>query len=100
MVTDFPWSRDALRRVRVGLRSPTDAMSPATVNLQPFEVVVAAVFAKLRPDYDWWVTPNRKDRGLDFLGRGVFLSSKELGIDAAITYWRAMQETIGQEGSR
>ena len=85
MVTDFRWSRAALRKVRVGLRSPTEAMSSSSVNLQPFEVVVAAVFAKLRPDYDWWVTPNRKDRGLDFLGRGVFLTSKELGIDAAIT---------------
>lgn len=85
MVTDFPWSRDALRELRVGLRSPTRASLPHTVNLQPFEVIVAAVFAKLRPDYDWWVTPNRKDRGLDFLGKTVFLTSKELGIDAAIT---------------
>lgn len=85
MVTDFYWSREALAKLRVGLRSTTGATSPAKVKLQPFEVIVAAVFAQLRPDYDWWVTPNRADRGVDFMGRGVFLSSRELGIDAAIT---------------
>jgi hypothetical protein len=85
MVTDFRWSRDALSKLRVGLHSPTATMSPVAIKLQPFEVIVAAVFAKLRPDYEWWVTPNRSDRGLDFLGRGVFLTSKELGINAAIT---------------
>ena len=85
MVSDFHWSRDALSSLRVGLRSPTGSALPAKVKLQPFEVVVAALFAQLRPDYDWWVTPNRPDRGIDFMGRGVFLASKELGIDAAIT---------------
>src|ERR1043166_538934 len=85
MAKDFYWSRDALRELRVKVHSPAGNLSPEEVKLQPFEVIVAAVFAQLRPDYDWWVTPNRPDGGVDFIGRGVFLTSKELGIDAAIT---------------
>ena len=46
--------------------------------------MVAAVFARLQPDYDWWVTPARPDGGVDFIAKGV-LTSKELGIEAAIT---------------
>jgi hypothetical protein len=85
MAQDFYWSRAALSKLRVGIRSPVGSALLEEVKLQPFEVVVAAVFAQLRPDYDWWVTPNRPDGGVDFVGRGVFLTSKELGIDAAIT---------------
>jgi hypothetical protein len=84
MVDDFTWSADPLRKLRVGVRS-LKPIRRENVKLQPFEVVVAAVFAQLRPDYEWWVTPNRPDGGVDFVGRGVFLNSKELGIDAAIT---------------
>ncbi len=85
MAKDFYWSRDALRNLRVSVHSPSEDDSRVEVKLQPFEVVVAALFAQLRPDYDWWVTPNRPDGGVDFIGRGVFLTSEELGIDAAIT---------------
>jgi hypothetical protein len=85
LVHDFYWSQNALRRLRVGVRMKDEKPPPERVKLQPFEVIVAAVFARLRPDYEWWVTPNRPDGGVDFIGRGVFLNSKELGIDAAIT---------------
>ena len=52
---------------------------------QIFEVTVAAIFAKLRPNYTWSVTPNRPDGGLDFLGESRFLHDETLGISAAIT---------------
>jgi len=85
MVRDFYWSPNALSKLRIGVRSGRETTRPRQVRLQAFEAVVAAVFAHIRPDYDWWVTPNRADRGIDFVGQGVFLTSKELGIDAAIT---------------
>lgn len=85
MAQDFYWSREGLGKLRVRVHAPAGSAPLEDVKLQPFEVVVAAVFAQLRPDYDWWVTPNRPDGGVDFIGRGVFLTSKELGIDAAIT---------------
>ncbi len=86
LVDDFYWSPDSLRKLRVGIRFKDDSRPlPSEVKLQPFEVIVAAVFAQIRPDYEWWVTPNQPDDGVDFIGRGVFLNSKELGIDAAIT---------------
>jgi len=84
MARDFYWSERALSLLGVGLHSSAGTATE-DVKLQAFEVVVAAVFAQLRPDYDWWVTPNRPDGGVDFIGRGVFLTSTELGIDAAIT---------------
>jgi AAA ATPase domain len=84
MVQDFTWTCEALKKLRVGVRFP-DGKPLKSVKLQPFEVIVAAVFARLRPDYDWWVTPNRPDGGVDFFGRGTFLISRDFGIDAAIT---------------
>lgn len=53
--------------------------------LQIFEVMVAAIFARLRPEYEWAVTPNRPDGGLDFVGRNRFLTDDVLGIAAVIT---------------
>jgi hypothetical protein len=85
MAKDFYWSCDALSKLRVGVSAPTRAKLEKEVKLQPFEVIMAAVLAQIRPDYDWWVTPNRPDGGVDFIGRGALLTSKELGIDAAIT---------------
>src|SRR6267378_1011895 len=85
MARDFNWSREALSELRVGIQSPGGKRLRTDIKLQIFEVVVASVFARMRPDYDWWVTPNLPDGGVDFVGRGVFLTSKELGIDAAIT---------------
>lgn len=56
-----------------------------TAKLQIFEVIVAMIFAQLRPEYEWFVTPNRPDGGLDFVGRLGFLEDDALGIAAAIT---------------
>ena len=50
-----------------------------------FEVAVAAIFARLRPDYEWYVTPNLPDGGSDFIGEQQFLMDEVLGIAAAIT---------------
>src|ERR1700676_307771 len=85
MVRDFYWSEGALSELRVRVHAPTGHIKAKEGKLQVFEVIVAAVFAQLRPDYDWCVTPNRPDGGVDFIGRGIFLSSRELGIEAAIT---------------
>jgi len=84
LVDDVHWASDSLREFGVSVRSGIEPVT-GVVKLQPFEVITAAVFARLRPDYEWWVTPNRPDGGIDFVGRGVFLKSDELGIDAAIT---------------
>jgi hypothetical protein len=62
-----------------------DAPADKHVRLQVFEVVVAAIFARLRPEYEWFVTPNRPDGGLDFVGRQSFLANRALDIDAAVT---------------
>jgi hypothetical protein len=55
------------------------------VRLQVFEIAVAAISAHLRPEFEWYVTPNLPDGGLDFVGQGRFLEDKELGIAAGIT---------------
>ncbi|MEJ2002826.1 MAG: hypothetical protein P8X77_15850, partial [Maritimibacter sp.] len=51
---------------------------------QVFEVAVAAVMARLHPDFEWEVTRNQADHGIDFVGRGEFLNSKILGIEASL----------------
>ncbi len=51
---------------------------------QVFEIAVAAVMARLRPDFSWEVTRNQADHGIDFVGRGEFLNSKTLGIEASL----------------
>jgi hypothetical protein len=53
--------------------------------LQVFEVAVAAIFSRLRPEYEWFVSPNRPDGGVDFVGRQSFLTYGALDIDAAVT---------------
>src|ERR1700722_8777002 len=55
------------------------------VRLQVFEIAIAAIFAHLRPEFEWYVTPDRPDGGLDFVGEGRFLDDQVLGIAAAIT---------------
>ena len=59
--------------------------SKGPARLQVFEIAVAAVFAHLRPDYEWCVTPNLPDGGSDFIGRQQFLVDEVLDIAAAIT---------------
>ena len=68
----------------ISLYDVTEHRSGPT-RLQVFEVVVAAIFARVRPDYVWSVTPNRPDGGLDFVGKNRFLHDETLGISAAIT---------------
>ncbi|HEV2755571.1 MAG TPA: tetratricopeptide repeat protein [Actinomycetota bacterium] len=53
--------------------------------LQVFEVAIARIFADLRPDYEWRVSPNYSDGGVDFVGRQQFLKVEYLTIDAGIT---------------
>ncbi|MGA7706040.1 MAG: AAA family ATPase [Solirubrobacteraceae bacterium] len=79
---DFRWDPPADFGVKVR-RNPGAAPGPA--KLQVFEVAVAAIFSRLRPDYEWCVTPNLPDGGSDFIGRQQFLQDEVLGIAAAIT---------------
>jgi hypothetical protein len=83
LTTDCRWAIPA--DLRVSVRDPSGSEITGPARLQLFEVLVAVLFAHLRPDYDWSVTPNRPDGGLDFLGRGRLLEVAELGIAAAIT---------------
>ena len=52
---------------------------------QIFEVMTAAIFADLCPDYDWYVTPNGGDGGLDFWGYKSLLREPTLGIEADVS---------------
>jgi hypothetical protein len=82
LTRDFYWELPADFAVKLygGADSPG-----GETKLQLFEVAVAAIFARLRPEYEWYVTPNRPDGGLDFVGRHGFLEDEALGIAAAIT---------------
>lgn len=81
LTRDFYWDPPAEFAVRVYGASEARS-TPA--KLQIFEVAVASIFASLRPDYEWYVTPNRPDGGLDFVGENHFLHDEALGIAAAI----------------
>lgn len=80
---NFYWRIPPHFNVRIWGRS--EATAPVPVRLQIFEITVATIFAHLRPEFDWYVTPNVPDGGLDFVGQGVFLEDAELGIAAGIT---------------
>lgn len=81
LIRDFWWKLPPDFPVKVYGES-----SEEPVRLQVFEVAIAAVFESLRPDYEWYVTPNLAgDGGLDFLGEQWFLEDAALGIAAAIT---------------
>jgi hypothetical protein len=82
LTVDFPW--DPPEDFGVKVRRENGA-SKGPARLQVFEVAVAAVFARLRPDYEWYVTPNLPDGGSDFIGQQQFLTDEVLGIAAAIT---------------
>ena len=82
LTRDFYWQLPASFAVRIyGSASAPGGQA----KFQVFEVAVAAIFARLRPEYDWYVTPNRPDGGLDFVGRQAFLEDATLGIAAGIT---------------
>jgi hypothetical protein len=82
LTIDFPWDPPESFGVSVR-RGRGPSSGPA--RLQVFEIAVAAVFARLRPDYEWSVTPNLPDGGSDFIGRQQFLVDEVLDIAAAIT---------------
>ena len=54
------------------------------VKLQIFELIVAALFARLRPNFEWSVTPVSNDEGADFKGAGNFFEDGPLEIKAEI----------------
>jgi hypothetical protein len=83
LARNFFWRVPADFVVKVLGRS--NLADSAPVRLQIFEIAVASIFAHLRPEYDWYVTPNLPDGGLDFVGKGRFLEDADLGIAAAIT---------------
>jgi tetratricopeptide (TPR) repeat protein len=82
LTIDFAWEPPEDFGITVRRK---DGPSKGPPRLQVFEVAVAAVFARLRPDYEWCVTPNLPDGGSDFIGRQQFLMDEVLDIAAAIT---------------
>jgi hypothetical protein len=82
LVETFEWKAPPDHPVDIRTASG-DLFSSARVQI--FELVVTAILARIRPEFRWSVTPNRQDRGLDFLGVHRFLDDAELGIAAAIT---------------
>jgi hypothetical protein len=82
LTRDFYWEIPSDFAVRV---YEDQGPHSGVARLQVFEVAVAAIFASLRPEYEWYVTPNRPDGGLDFVGKHHFLTDETLGIAATIT---------------
>jgi len=72
-------------RVDFGVTVRKSAKARSVPKLQIFELLVAAIFARLCPEYEWCVTPVGRDKGSDFIGRGQLFQDEELGIAAAIT---------------
>lgn len=93
LTRDFKW--EIPPDLRVGLRTKKAPEGP--VKLQVFELATAAIFARLRRDYDWFVTPNQPDGGLDFWGEQPFLADETLGIAAAISIGGQCKKRSGKE---
>ena len=86
MAQSVSWSRTQLETLGIQLGSPREPLSRTTLVLRISDVIIAAVFASIRPDYAWWIDSDEAaGGGAIFVGRGVFLKSEALGIDAAIT---------------
>jgi hypothetical protein len=82
LVKDFRHKRIA----ELGVKEKTGTKGASKPpKFQIFEVVTAAIFAEICPDYDWYVTPNGADGGLDFWGYKSFLKEPTLGIDAVVS---------------
>lgn len=62
----------------------TSGVEVESARLQFFEVLMAVIFARLEPDFDWYVTPVQGDGGIDFVGTYHFLTDERLGISAAM----------------
>jgi hypothetical protein len=82
LVESFEWEVPPDHPVKI--RS-TSGVVFSSARVQIFELAVTAILARIRPEFRWSVTPNRQDRGVDFLGVHRFLDDAELGIAAAIT---------------
>jgi hypothetical protein len=82
LVRDFEWTVPAQHIVSVRQRAG-DGDRPS--RLQIFEMAATTVLAHLRPEFAWFVTENRPDHGIDFVGVQQFLDDDDLGIAAAIT---------------
>jgi hypothetical protein len=83
LVRDFPWVPPA--GAGVTILTATGKPVRGKAKFQLFEVLMTTVLAKIRPDYQWCVSPNRPDNGTDFIGRTQFLYSEVLRINASIT---------------
>lgn len=83
LVQDFRWDPPDDFGIKVA-RKDGEPRKPD--RLQIFEAAITATFARLRPDYEWQVTPNLAgDGGIDFIGKQPFLTHEAYGIAAAIT---------------
>jgi hypothetical protein len=83
LIRDFFWQPEPHLGVEILKLQRNIKLKKAKFQL--FEVLMTVLLAQIRPEYRWYVTPNRADHGIDFIGKGPFLNSEELGIAAAIT---------------
>src|SRR5690242_18244925 len=82
LTRDFSWEVPAHHPVKI--YDKTGEFS-GIARLQIFEMAVTTILAHLRPEFDWRVTQNLPDSGIDFIGRQPFLQDSTLRINAAIT---------------
>ncbi|HEY0153145.1 MAG TPA: ATP-binding protein [Longimicrobium sp.] len=97
LIRDFYWVPPEDGTVRV--HQPRRKVVGGKPKFQLFEVMFATLLARLRPNYEWSVTPNRADDGTDFVGRSSFLHSEALGIDACITVGGQCKKADGAQSS-
>jgi hypothetical protein len=94
LIKNLRWSPELLR-LGIAIENPPKTVeAPA---LQIFEVVVAAIFARICPDYDWSVSQVSHDNGVDFVGRGELFQDGELDISAAITVGGQCKKQNGEK---
>lgn len=79
LVKNLPWQGQG----DIGVKACGVAGRPR--KFQVFELLLAAILADLRPDYEWYVTRVQGDEGVDFIGAAMFLEDPLLGINAAVT---------------
>lgn len=83
LTRNFQWKSPEKHRVKVAGTRRSDR--GRGLQFQIFEVVVTVILREIEPQFDWLVTPNRADDGLDFFGEQPFLRGSGLGIKAALT---------------
>lgn len=97
LIRDFYWVPPEDGTVKV--HHPRRKVVGGKPKFQLFEVMFATLLTQLRPNYQWYVTPNRADDGTDFIGRSHFLHSEALGIDACITVGGQCKKADGANSS-